>query len=145
MDQMDRDKMMDYFLRWRGVDDPCPRCKGAGVHIYGSGSTWRGGMGTASMAWDVCDVCWGTGDEHRHGVDLRAQRDGENQRVHERAAELLSWSVGSHLNITQPAINAIADELERLSRGRKERPRFFYDLCASLVSMLRKMGASPKT
>lgn len=96
------------------------------------------------MAWDVCDLCWGTGDEHRHGVDLRKQRDEEDARVHKRAAVLLAWSVGSTWDVTKPALNAIADELERLSRGRKERPRFFYDLCSSLVKTLRSMGTPPK-
>ena len=134
------DESYQEFLRWRGVEFPCPRCRGAGVIHYGHGSTWRGGMGPASGAWDVCDVCWGTGDEHRHGVDLRKQRDEEDQRVAKRAAVLLAESVGVPMYVTQPAINAIADELGRLSRGRKDRPRFFYDLCASLARTLRAMG-----
>lgn len=68
-------------LRWRGVDDPCLKCEGRGVRWYGSTSTWRGGMGAAMITWDVCDVCWGSGDRYRHGCDLRQLRDEESKRV----------------------------------------------------------------
>ena len=133
------DETMRKFMKWRGVEFPCQRCRGAGVYHYGHGSTWRGGMGTASGAWDVCNVCWGTGDEHRHGVNLREQQDEETKRIAKRAGELLADSVGANFGSTEHAIRAIADELEKLSRGRKERPRFFYDLCASLVKTFRAM------
>lgn len=55
------------FLRLRGLRYAklCNDCKGLGVMCYGHGSTWRGGMGTAAMTYDVCDKCWGSGDaEH---------------------------------------------------------------------------------
>lgn len=58
-------------LRHRGVETPCPACKGLGARMYSSGATWRGGMGVASMTYDVCDTCWGSGDKHRHGVNIR--------------------------------------------------------------------------
>lgn len=49
----------------------CKRCGGAGTYLYGSGSTWRGGQGVASITEDVCDVCWGTGRADKTGLDLR--------------------------------------------------------------------------
>lgn len=132
------------FLRWRGVRTPCTKCNGSGVCIYSSTATWRGGMGGASMTRDVCDGCWGTGDQDRHGVDLRAQRDNWNHAVAKAAGELLSGSVGASLLVTRDAVEAIAGELEKMSNGRKPRPRFYYDIVTSLAKTLRKMVSDPK-
>lgn len=60
-----------HMLNLRGVKSPCTICQGTGVRLYGSTSTWRGGMGGASMTYGVCDACWGTGDKRRKGEDLR--------------------------------------------------------------------------
>ena len=134
------------FLRWRGVRTPCDKCKGSGICIYSSTATWRGGMGGAAMARDVCDECWGSGDHDRHGDDLRAQRDGWNQSVATAAGRLLSESVGGYLTVTIPAINAIAGELEKLASGRTHATRapYFDDLAKSLAKSLRKMASDPK-
>jgi hypothetical protein len=59
------------LLEWRGVDTPCTMCSGSGVRAYSNTSTWHGGMGGNMFTNDVCDACWGTGDEHRKGVNLR--------------------------------------------------------------------------
>lgn len=93
---MDTDDTLKQFLRWRGVLDPCPKCSGRGCYQYSNGATWRGGMGTTSSEWDVCDVCWGTGDQHRTGVDLRKQRDEFNATVALEAGKHLSLAVGGH-------------------------------------------------
>ena len=71
-DELDRgcQKWIEH-LDWRGVQDPCWVCCGSGVRDYGSTSTWRGGVGGQMITTDVCDHCWGTGDEYRHGADLR--------------------------------------------------------------------------
>ena len=52
----------DYVRYQRGVREPCADCGGAGVKMYESTSTWRGGIGGAAMTNDVCDKCWGSGD-----------------------------------------------------------------------------------
>lgn len=49
----------------RCVDSPCPTCSGAGVAVYGSTSTWHGGIGGQAMTSGVCDKCWGSGDAER--------------------------------------------------------------------------------
>ena len=51
----------------------CSACHGRGRREYPDTSTWRGG-GYAGQAItvDICDRCWGTGDEGRPGTDLRA-------------------------------------------------------------------------
>ena len=53
------------FLSQRGVNYACTRCNGLGTITYGSGSTWRGGVGGAVMTIDVCNHCWGSGDEFK--------------------------------------------------------------------------------
>lgn len=51
----------------------CPACGGEGKRLYNSTATWRGGHGGQSMTTDICDRCWGSGDERIPGPDLRAQ------------------------------------------------------------------------
>ena len=51
------------YLRSRDVDEACAKCHGLGVHYYSSTATWGGGMGGQSFTMDVCDACWGTGDQ----------------------------------------------------------------------------------
>lgn len=94
------------------------------------------------MAWDVCNVCWGTGDESRTGVDLRKQRDEFNATVALEAGKYLTIGVGG-LTVTRPALEAIADELDRLARGRKDRPRHFYTLVGYLADKVRDMAKVP--
>lgn len=133
---MTRSQFMKRFL---GVDDPCERCHGAGRYMYSHGSTWRGGVGTTGMEWDVCDLCWGTGDKHKTGVDLRKQRNEFRQAVRSESLKHLERCMGAWLGNTHEALLTLSDELERLSRGRKQRPRYFYDACEHLATALREM------
>ncbi len=57
--------------RHLGCNRDCAACNGEGRRGYGSGSTWRGGMGTASMAVDQCDVCWGSGSQSEPWPNVR--------------------------------------------------------------------------
>lgn len=50
---------------WRGIDHPCKRCNGSGYIVYGSTSTYWGGIGGAAMTPGVCNLCWGSGDDAR--------------------------------------------------------------------------------
>lgn len=74
---------MEAKLAWRGVVDPCVRCGGAGQLLYGDTATWRrGGLRAGHQPTrDVCDLCWGTGDRWRIGVDLRRMREEEDARI----------------------------------------------------------------
>jgi hypothetical protein len=68
---MTDDEFFQRALEWRGIETPCTRCHGTGRIAYGSGSTWRGGIGGSTITPDVCNRCWGTGDEHNHGENLK--------------------------------------------------------------------------
>jgi len=51
---------------WEKRDGPirvCTRCGGYGERAYPSTSTYRGGIGGQMITQDVCDKCWGSGDE----------------------------------------------------------------------------------
>lgn len=130
------------ILRRRGVIVPCTRCNGLGWRAYSSGSTWRGGMGTTSIAYDVCDVCWGSGDQHRHGVDLRKLEAEEADRVAFRASTLLADRCGVHLSVLWPALEELAKELDAAGRQRRPRPSGWDAVTRSLARMLREMVAA---
>lgn len=50
----------------------CIKCGGEGTYMYGSTSTWRkGGVSGCAMTQDVCDICWGSGDDFHPGINLR--------------------------------------------------------------------------
>ena len=55
----------------------CTQCDGRGRIEYPDTSTWRrGGCAGQAITIDVCDRCWGTGDEAKPGTDLRQLRKG---------------------------------------------------------------------
>lgn len=68
----DRDTYYADFLEDRGIEVVCTKCSGLGTRGYASTATWRGGVGGMMITQDVCDHCWGSGDENKHGADLRA-------------------------------------------------------------------------
>jgi hypothetical protein len=142
MTSSERD-IADDHLRWalhhRGVETPCDRCRGLGVVTYASTSTWRGGMGGASMTRDVCDVCWGSGDAHDHWTDLRKLRAEEDHRVHARAGELFKTRLGVELRSLLPALDALAAELDAFSRQRRPRPQGFDTVTRCLAHLLRDL------
>ncbi len=127
-----------WALRWRGVEDPCLRCKGSGIVQYGSGATWRGGMGTTSMERDVCDRCWGTGDRYRSGTDLRKLRDEEADRVARKAVELLADKAGTAFSACLGAVVHIAQTLDKLAdkRGAPAAPHL-PEIAKALANTLR--------
>lgn len=105
--------------RWRHIDQPCSRCSGAGGVMYSSGATWRGGMGTASSAWDICDVCWGSGDESRPWSD---QRKLEAELAAERIRSSLRWlwdASGLRFDVLQASIKELAEVVLKESRRRR--------------------------
>jgi hypothetical protein len=83
------------FLMLRGVETPCAGCGGYGVKMYASTATWRGGIGGQAITRDVCDRCWGTGDAHRKGTDLRKLESAF--RTLEKKVAVLEEKLGNKL------------------------------------------------
>ncbi len=76
------------FLSWRGIEETCAKCGGAGERAYPNTTTWAGGIGGQAITSGVCDVCWGTGDTHRKGADLKKIRgDMSTLKARAEAAE----------------------------------------------------------
>lgn len=124
-------------LRWRGVEDPCERCGGSGVVIYGSTSTWRGGMGGSKSTRDVCPTCWGSGDRHHPWTDLRKLMSEQHQQVAAMAMSAVACSAGANLRSLAGTAETIAVELDKLARGRKARPPYWRECCESLARVIR--------
>lgn len=61
------------FLERRGVETPCGKCDGFGTRTYPDTSTWRRGYGMAgqTLTNDVCDHCWGSGDQNKTWASWR--------------------------------------------------------------------------
>ena len=63
-----------HYVQSRGVNVPCPVCDGTGTREYPDTGTWRHSAGDQIKTTDVCDWCWGSGDEHRHWTNIREIR-----------------------------------------------------------------------
>lgn len=136
----------DEFLRWRNIETACEKCGGKGGRTYASTSTWRGGMGGASLTWDVCDECWGSGDAEDHWLDLRRLRNEQDARVAKEAGELLGRRIGAGLRTMLPAIEALCLVLDKEAKRRKPpMGTDFWDhyqwqhVCNGLAGVLREM------
>lgn len=120
--------------RHRGVRNPCPKCSGWGVRWYGSGSTWRGGMGTASCTQDVCGGdggCWGSGDADAPWPSWAEER----ARVERGAAERLDAALG----VLPGARDALAEFLGLAVRAAERRDARSLGVCQAraLLGLLR--------
>jgi len=76
--QDEKDSRHKRFLEWRGIleneyDDGkcCKGCSGTGYKVYGSTSTWSGGIGGQQITSGICDKCWGSGDINNPWTNLR--------------------------------------------------------------------------
>ncbi len=61
----------------------CKKCNGTGGFLYTNTATWRSRPGMVSgraMTTDVCDMCWGSGDECSPGPNLR-EKSQEHHRI----------------------------------------------------------------
>lgn len=120
--------------RHRGVRNPCPKCSGWGVRWYPSGSTWRGGMGTASCTQDVCggdDGCWGSGDADAPWPSWAIAGD----RAERDAAALLDRELGS----IPGSRDALAEFLGRAVKAAERRDALSLGVCQAraLLGFLR--------
>lgn len=132
----EREEQLKQFLKWRYVEVPCPKCRGAGRRMYGHGSTWRGGVGTCSFEPDICDECWGSGEAGNPGLNLRTYEAETREAVQVRALSLLAENAGAFGSPPFAATREIAAELRKLARGRKARSWFFHEFCESLAKTL---------
>jgi hypothetical protein len=127
-------------LAWRHVRSPCARCDGAGTRLYATGSTWRGGAAGQAVTPDVCDLCWGSGDATRPGVDLRELVRAASRRSEASAASLLAARLGGPATAHAPVLRRLAEVLDALPRTLPAETPPFDDACAALAATLRAMA-----
>jgi hypothetical protein len=131
----------EYLENYRCVRIACHKCGGSGVVLYGSTATWSGGIGGAAMTNDVCDHCWGSGDEHRHWTDLRQLEENQRAAITKEAGLYLCRWLGLNKGETDESLQELAVELEKMSRGRKQRSRWYYHTCDRLSQILKRLAA----
>ena len=104
---------------FRGVRDPCDKCRGSGEVMYGNTSTWHHGIGGAAITRDVCDTCWGSGDKSKIWRDLRAWQDRDTEMSREQAFKYLQLAFGTSYKTIRPSLLRFADIIEKETRRRK--------------------------
>lgn len=136
------------YLDWRGVVDPCMRCGGAGQLMYGDSATWRqGGLRAGHQPTrDVCDLCWGTGDRWRIGVDLRRMREEENARIAAAVMETVEAHAGvSDWNRSRSLllVRTLRDLVEPAGRKRAIIEGSAGSIVLSLAALIERAAAAP--
>ena len=76
---MNFEQAEQWMMEQRCIETKCRRCNGWGVRTYGSTATWRGGAGGMTITSDVCDWCWGSGDDNRKWPSHRLLRMSASQ------------------------------------------------------------------
>ncbi len=66
------------LLEWRYIEpeNACRDCTGSGKKTYANTATWtRAGIAGQTLTVDICDRCWGSGDEKKPWINLRKLMD----------------------------------------------------------------------
>lgn len=143
----DREEAWRRMCDLRGVETPCPKCDGYGVRLYGSTSTWRGGMGGQALTHGVCDSCWGSGDATRQWTDLRKLETERVAMSDRECAEWLARKCGASYSRMRESLARFADVIEAEKRRRKVPAGvdlFWYSRAAEAVAgALRSLAKEP--
>lgn len=117
----------------------CTVCFGKGIRLYGSTATWHGGIGGAAMREDVCDKCWGSGDEEHPWTDLQKAEQNKEKEIARRAGRFLTEALGGDHDVYKPAIKEIAEDIEKLSYPTSPKAKYYASLTMSLSRALNEM------
>lgn len=142
------DEFLSLVHRRRNVRVPCDKCSGLGGRWYSSGSTWRGGMGTARCEHDVCDACWGSGDASRPWTNIREVEKHRRAWESEQCAMWLAQRVGANFGHVRDGLAELLAVIEKESRRRKLPAgvdMFWYArTCETIASVLRELTGERK-
>lgn len=126
----------------RSLKENCSRCGGKGRAHYSSGATYHGGAGTCSLAWDICDKCWGSGDETDPFDNLRERNERWKQRVAAAGLESICKQLGAYVEPRH--LEYIAEAIAALGRKRKlpdgASPFWWSMYCEGMASYLRDLA-----
>ena len=139
---MTREEMLKWFRQVRGTENPCSKCQGIGIRAYSSTATWHGGMGGNIFTSDICDKCWGSGDENKPWLDLRALKNREYKLTRDQAFQWFGERFGSGL--FKRRLSQLADLCEVQEKKRKipegEHAFWWANDWRALASILRKLS-----
>ena len=100
--------IQDILIQSRDIEKVCSSCLGWGIKAYGDTSTWGKGIGGQMMTSDVCDKCWGSGDESKpwkswkelQSGKLRQQSEEKDKRIEELSK--YEWEMRKQLSYLTP-------------------------------------------
>ena len=104
-------ELLALSYRIKGV--ACEKCGGVGERTYASTSTWRGGMGGASITPGVCDECWGSGRTDRKGPDQRKIEAHIRELQKETSRRWFEERIGANLAVVRKHFPVVAQKLRR--------------------------------
>lgn len=113
-----REQYLSEFIRLRGVWNKCECCHGFGARLYSTTATWRGGIGGQAFTYDVCDHCWGSGDEDNRWEDLRELRDERRKKQAAASFDFISNRCGLTLGMLEEEANNVLTVLDREANKR---------------------------
>lgn len=116
---MTREEAFKWFIGYRGVEVPCTVCKGLGTRSYSNTSTWRRGAGGNMFTNDVCDHCWGSGDEHRKWLDLRTLENNRKAWEQDQCQQWLANRLGCGLSGIKRRVSQLSDLCRKQANRRK--------------------------
>jgi hypothetical protein len=105
---------------YKGITTPCTQCGGVGTYMYSNTATWRqSGIAGQAFTRDVCDHCWGSGDEDKHGCDLRKMTLKHRRRDRVDALKHISAMLGCNMSTTKVYVSYYADVIATMAKKRK--------------------------
>jgi hypothetical protein len=120
---------------WQMDGHACAQCGGSGRRRYGNGSTWRGGMGVASMTEDICNGCWGSGRKGEPWTDLRKLQDDGARNSDADGAQWFADHLGASMTTARGGFLAVAAKLRRV-RGLEFWAQRTADMLADLLDRM---------
>lgn len=95
----------------------CSGCEATGRKCYPNTSGWFGGVGGCAITQDLCDTCWGSGDEEYPFRNLREM----TERYEARVSQATFDSFLQKLNFQGPHMRAevqgVVDVLNKVDQG----------------------------
>jgi hypothetical protein len=148
---VNRDEILQQYLKHfrRNVHPPCSRCRGLGFYGYSNGGTYHDvSVATCSFEEDICDKCWGSGDDNRTWTNILEVERNKKEWDDEQCLKFLGRKLGVSLTKIPRRIEQLADICSKESKRRKlpegESPFWWsqeWDMLASILRSLIKSKA----
>ena len=122
------------------AEENCGKCRGTGVRLYGSSSTYRGGFGGQAMTRDLCNACWGSGTTTPFRDINELYREIEKAKIASAIDELFRNRQGLFIPALLDGMRGLVEDIAKLSR-KSSRPGSYRSSARVLEKTLREMIA----